>query len=280
MASSALDLGRVLITGGEGMIGRALPFGVKIGRRDLDVTDAAQVAAAMRRQRPSAIVHLAALDIRQAEADPMHAYATNVVGAYHLACAARAARIPLLFLSSGAVFAGGPGEVHDEEAAPRPLNLYGQTKWVAELLLAETLDDLIIVRTGWVFGGPQAHHPKFVDRAIALARRGEPIQATVDQTGSPTAARDLAAEIARLLVEGERGLVHVVNAGHATGAEMAREIVDALGSRSPVQPVRGQDLADPGPPRPASEALTSLRVRLRPWQEALRAYVAEQRGAC
>jgi len=200
-----VDLSRVIVTGGEGMIGQALPFGLKLARRDLDVTRPAEVAAVVRERKPSAIVHLAALDLRGAEADPRQAYAVNVLGSYELARAARTAGVPLLFLSSGAVFGGGEGAVHDEGARPAPVNVYGQTKWVAEILLRETLDDLLVVRTGWVFGGHQAHHRKFVDVAIGRARAGEPIRATTDQWGSPTSAADLCAELERLLVAGERG---------------------------------------------------------------------------
>lgn len=271
--SPPLDLARMLVTGGEGMIGRALPFGRKLSRRDLDVRNAAQVADVVRAHAPSAILHLAALDIRQAEADPKNAYATNVLGTSHLARAAREHQIPFIFFSSGAVFGGGPGVVHDEEAEPDPVNIFGQTKWLAEMLLREMLDDHLIIRTGWVFGGHQAHHRKFVDLAIERARQGEPILAASDHWGSPTLVTDLVAELERLLQDGTRGLVHVVNAGVATGVDIARVIVETLGSRAEISPVRGTELPSPGPPRAVSEGLCSREQRLRPWPAALAAYV-------
>lgn len=272
-----LDLDRVLVTGGEGMIARAIPFGIKLSRRDLDVRDAAAVLAVVRDRQPSAITHLAALDIRQAEVDPKAAMATNVLGSYNLARAARAAGIPLVFLSSGAVFNGKPGDIHDETARPDPVNVFGQTKMLAELMLQETLDDVLIVRTGWVFGGHQAHHRKFVDLAIELSLRGEPIEASSDRWGSPTLVHDLVRELQRLVETRSRGLVHVVNQGAATGADLAREIVQFLHSASEVRAVHGSELRDGSPPRPPSEVLTSRTITLRPWPEALRAYLKRHR---
>jgi hypothetical protein len=55
---------------------------------------------------------------------------------------------------------------------------------------------------------------------------------------------------------------------------MAQEVVGALGSRAEIRPARAAELHPRGPRRPASEALTSQVVTLRPWQEALREYVA------
>ena len=271
-AAAGLSPDRVLITGGEGMIARAIPFGMKLTRRDCDVRDERAVQATVDARQPSAILHLAALDIRQAEADPAAAYATNVLGSYHLARAARAAGIPLVFLSSGAIFNGLPGARHHETALPDPVNIFGQTKLLAEHLVHQTLADALIIRTGWVFGGHQAHHRKFVDLALEKASRNEPLQATVDQWGSPTSVGDFVIELQRLLAEGVRGLRHVVNAGAANGVDIARVIVTTLGSRSEIIPVHAADLPNHGPRRPASEVLVSSFQRLPPWQEALRAY--------
>ncbi len=267
---------QILVTGGAGMIGRSLPFGAKLSREEMDVTDERRVRDVVSSVRPFVIIHLAALDIRQCEARPRDGYAVNVLGSYHVALAAKDVGARLLFLSSGAVFNGSPGAVHTESSRPAPLNVFGQTKQIAELLLRETLEDVLIIRTGWVFGGHQAHHRKFVDVAIGKALRGEPIRATNDQWGSPTYVGDLADEIERLAFSSARGLIHVVNEGAASGVDIANEIVRVTGSRSEVTPVGRRDIPDPGPPRPESEVLGSAHQRLRPWPDALAEYVRER----
>lgn len=268
-----MDLNKVLVTGGAGMIGRALPWGIKCARADLDVRDLKRAAEVVRAQSPSAILHLAALDIRCSQADPLEAHATNVLGTYNMALVARQAHIPLVLVSSAAIFSGRKGDAHDERAQPRPANIYGQGKLLSEIVVRETLDEHLIVRTGWIFGGDQAHHQKFVEVAIHKARRNEAIEAAVDQWGSPTWVVDFSDQLSRLMKTSARGLVHVANAGAATPADIADEIVAMLESRSQVHRVKREKLSGGEPPRAESEVLVSEQGGLRPWREALRAYL-------
>lgn len=269
-----IDRERVLITGGGGMIGRAFEAGVKPTRDELDVRDVRAVETWIARHRPAAVIHLASIDLNRAESDPTDAMATNVQGTFNVGIAARDAGIPLLFLSSGAVFGGRRGDVHDEESQPNPVNVYGRTKMQAEAGLQDIGGPTLIVRTGWVFGGNQAHHKKFVDTVIGKARTGEPITAVNDRWGSPTFVEDLVGQLWRLLDDGTRGIVHVVNAGAATPCDIAREIILRLASRSELREAAQHDLLPGGTPRAVSEVLTSRDVHLRPWQEALAAYIA------
>src|SRR2546425_1145028 len=100
---------RVLVTGANGMIGRAMSFGMKCSRRDCDICDRVQVKRALDHFAPEVIVHLAASDLRTCERDPVAALANNVKATHDLAVAARERRIRLIFLSSSAVFSGPRG---------------------------------------------------------------------------------------------------------------------------------------------------------------------------
>ncbi|HUS39693.1 MAG TPA: NAD(P)-dependent oxidoreductase, partial [Pirellulales bacterium] len=231
MSPPSLDPAQILVTGASGMVGRALSWGIKLTRGDLDVRDQDAVQQTIREMRPAAVLHLAALDIRQCEADPLAAIRTNVLGTRHVAQAGRDADIPVILLSSGAVFNGPAGTLHDENSRPDPVNIYGQSKQLAEIVLQETHENSLVVRTGWLFGGHQAHHQRFIERAIEQARRSDPILGTRDEQGSPTWIDDLEAEILRLISNGSRGIVHVVNAGIASGYDLALEIVRILDSR-------------------------------------------------
>lgn len=270
-----IDEHSILITGGEGMIGRVWPEGLKPSQTQLDVCNQEQIEAYVQAKRPSAIVHLAALDIYQAETNPSLAINTNVLGTYHLAQAAAKSRIPFVFISSGAVFNGGPNDIHNEGSRPQPVNVFGYTKYISELLLQDIAEDILIIRTGWVFGGNQAHHRKFVDLVLEKARRDEPIEAVSDRWGSPTYVVDLVQEVSRLLQTGQRGLVHVINKGKASAYDMAKVIITSLQSRSELQEKKQADFAQTGPKRAVSEAMHSRVTSLRSWQEALKEYVTQ-----
>jgi dTDP-4-dehydrorhamnose reductase len=267
------ELSRILITGAGGMIGRAVPFGIKLTRKQLDVKDAAATDKIFQEINPLAVLHLASLDIRTCESNPREALEVNVLATRRLALMCREARIPLVFLSSGAVFNGRKGQVFLESDEPDPINLYAQTKYLGERLISELLpNQALIIRAGWVFGGHGAHHKKFVDVARDQAINGETIQASDDQTGSPLYVMDLIDKLRLLILAEERGIVHLANTGVATAKQIADEIVRLLGSRSLVKAASSHEILDTIR-RSHTEALASAKHGLRPWKQSLAAYL-------
>ena len=117
----------------------------------------------------------------------------------------------------------------------------------------------------------------------ARARRAEgdpsPLRVVDDQRGSPTYAADLAAGVLDLHEKGGRGLYHLVNRGVATWWDFARAILDQAGEGAlRIERVATESLDLPAP-RPANSVLACARaealgVVLRPWPEALAAYLS------
>ena len=138
---------RVLLTGGTGFIGlritrRLLALGLTprildlpqaLARADLpdgvetiagDVTDPASVANAA--EGCDRIVHLAGIMTVDCAVDPSRAFHINLLGSINVFEAARAARLPVAYLSTAGVF--GPEDAHH----PLPLTIYGVTKLAVE----------------------------------------------------------------------------------------------------------------------------------------------------
>ena len=137
---------RVFITGAAGFVGLhlqprleaagAVPIATD---RELDVSDAGAVAAAVERERPDAIVHLAAQSSVVASwEDPRGAYEVSYLGAHAVLEAARrsAPEARILLVGSGEVYgSAAPGAPPFDEAAPlRPQTPYGRAKAAADLL--------------------------------------------------------------------------------------------------------------------------------------------------
>jgi dTDP-4-dehydrorhamnose reductase len=263
---------RVLITGANGMIGRAMSFGMKCSQQDFDICNDVQVTRALDHFAPDVIVHLAASDLRTCERDPVAALATNVKATHDLAVSARDRGIRLVFLSSSAVFSGPRGVAFNEDSEPAPVNVYGMSKYLGETAIQDIMTDYLIVRTGWVFGGHGAHHRKFVNIALEAALAGRPIWGNRDQDGSPVYVRDLVLALQSLIELEVKGIRHVVNAEPATGYDIAKEIVALTRSASVVS---SDPEANPSKviARSASEVLESRYGQLRPWREALRDYL-------
>lgn len=257
------------------MVGRALPWGMKLPRTSLDVTDPQSIKNACETEKPSGILCLSSIDIRLCEKNPLKAYEVNALAVHRLAQEAARRDIPCVLITTGAMFWGPVGSVFYEDSEPVPVNIYGQSKLLAEILLRQTTSKHLILRTGWLFGGQGTHHFNFFERALELAAKGEAIVASHDQEGSPTYLKDFIAQLENLLVSDNRGTFHVVNEGRATAADIAREIVGLTSSRSSVLCKSAGEIASIAIRRSPSEVLASKTIQLRPWQEALREYVSQ-----
>ena len=137
---------RVLVTGAGGFVGGHLVprlsaegHDVIATDRDLDVADAAAVAAAVERLRPGAIVHLAAQSSVVASwRDPELTYRVNYLGTRSVltAAAAHAEPIRVLLVSSAVLYGSKPpgAAPFTKTAALKPHSPYARSKAAADLL--------------------------------------------------------------------------------------------------------------------------------------------------
>jgi dTDP-4-dehydrorhamnose reductase len=280
---------RVLVTGAKGMLGVEVCriFGAHFEVRavdvdELDVRDAASVAATFASFQPDLVVHLAALtDVDACEKFPDQAYAVNAVGTQLVALACQKHDCPLVYLSSVSVFGGDKLEAYTEFDTPKPVSHYSRSKYQGELVVQALLKRYYIVRAGWMFGGA-LQDKKFVARILELARTRFTLQIVDDKFGSPTYTRDLAQALLQLVQTEFYGVYHLVNVGEPVSRyEVAQKILEYGGiTNCKLEPVPSSFFPLPAP-RPRMEAARNLRLELlglnlmRPWQEALRAYLAE-----
>jgi dTDP-4-dehydrorhamnose reductase len=277
------------VTGAAGQLGSALVArlaerGLSCEARDsrLDVSD----AAAMRRElvalRPAVVANAAAYtDVDGCERDPARARAVNAEAPAALAATCRELGVRLLHVSTDYVFDGRGTRPLREDDAVAPLSEYGRSKLAGERAVLAASPEFVVVRSSWVFGRGR----NFIASVCARARQVQgdrslgPLRVVDDQVGSPTYAEDLAAGLVELLERGGRGLYHLANRGAASRTQLARLALDAAGLADvEIQPVKTVDFPLPAQ-RPLYTVLdcgraAALGVRLRPWQEAVRAYLA------
>lgn len=275
---------RILITGPHGMLGHELvpmlrqtgAMVVPAGREDMDITDWTNVREFVQQQTPDYIVHAAAYtNVDGAESDPHQALEVNGQGTHYLAMTAGERGIPVLYLSTDYVFDGKAHEPYHEDHPALPLNVYGQSKWQGECHIREHVKNHLIVRTSWLYG----HGGKnFVDTMIQLGEKQAQVQVVDDQTGGPTWTRDLSLAIVQLIEKKATGTVHATGEGATTWAGFAEEIFRHKGMATQVVPISTAELGRPAA-RPhysvlSHRNLNGFGVRMRPWQDALRDYLA------
>ena len=128
----------VLLTGGRGFVGRflAAELGNQAALADADVTQAEDVAAAIRSVRPAALVHLAAAtSVASSWHDAANVWTVNVIGTVNVLDAVRneSPDTRLVVVSSGEVYGETLEAPAHEDAPVRPVSPYGASKVAAEV---------------------------------------------------------------------------------------------------------------------------------------------------
>jgi dTDP-4-dehydrorhamnose reductase len=272
MSTERLD--GVLTTGGSGMIGAYIDFGLRPRQAELDVTNESQVREYLQAHRPHTIIHLAAAaDMVRCEQEPTYAYDINVRGTYNIVEAARAIDATVVYVSSSRVFKGDQSVPYTETDVPNPQTYYGRTKYIGEMIVASMLQKHIIARTSWVFGGGPLRDNKFYGKVLAQLQSDVPeVVALNDVYGSPTYAKDLISAIKDLLQKEVVGTFHITNTGVATRFDLAAAMAEHV---RPDRLVRAVDRSffPSASTLPTNESISSASLTLRPWQEALAEYL-------
>jgi dTDP-4-dehydrorhamnose reductase len=277
------------VTGAAGQLGSALVArlaerGRACEARDsrLDVSDAAALRATLGALRPPVVLNAAAYtDVDGCERDPARAKAVNAEAPAALASLCRELGSVLLHVSTDYVFDGRASRPLGEGAEVAPLSEYGRSKLLGERAVLAASPAFVVVRTSWVFGRGRNFIASVCARAAQVRSdpaKG-PLRVVDDQLGSPTYAEDLAGGLIELVERGAAGLYHLANRGAASRYALARFALDAAGFADlEIQPVKTVDFPLPAP-RPLYTVLDCARAarlgaELRPWQEAVRAYLA------
>ncbi len=254
------------------MVGHYIDFGIKTTRKDLDVTDLNETVKVIKKYKPKAIIHLAAeTDMDKCERDPGHSYLVNSIGTYNVAVAAKKIGAKLIYISTMGIFGGSSTNAYSETSEPNPQNYNGHSKYVGELIVKGMLDDYIIARAGWMFGGGPLKDKKFVAKVIKQFNLKE-IKAVNNISNSPIYAKDLVTAIKKLIEENKIGTFHITNTGNCSCYELALEIVKIMGKKIKVIPV-SSDYFDSLIKRGNLISVPNNGQSARHWKEALKEYL-------
>jgi dTDP-4-dehydrorhamnose reductase len=276
---------RILVLGARGMLGTDLfkewqsDELIAAGSAEADIRHFAEVEKLVSWVRPDWIILSAAYtDVDGCERDPELAFAVNGTGVENVARAAQSIGARIFLVSTDYVFDGVSSRPYEITDSIAPINVYGASKAAGEAALRNSSGAWCIGRTSWLFG---VHGPSFPEKILQAAQTRPELSVVNDQVGSPTYTRDLAGAIRDLVRKDARGVTHITNEGICSWFDFAREILLQSGRQSvPVLPITTDQSSRPAR-RPNYSVLspTSLHaygVRLRPWQEALRAFLQER----
>lgn len=265
---------KILIAGANGQLGRELqrsaPDWAQVtacGRDRLDITQADQVQAVLADWKPDVVINAAAYtQVDRAESERDQAFIVNAEGACNLARAAAANNARIISVSTDFVFDGRAGRPYRTDDTPRPLGVYGASKYAGECAVRDAAPgNNLVVRTAWVYS---QFGSNFVKSMLELLRTRPELGVVADQIGSPTWAAQLAAALWEMTQRSElAGVLHFTGAGVASWYDFAVAIRDEalarglLDKRIPIKPLTTEQF-----PRPAARPASSVLDQSQTWQ--------------
>lgn len=285
---------KILITGAAGRLGSQLVAQLQgkhqvkdadiVGgvSHELDITDYESCRRLVADLRPDIVLHPAAwTNVNGCALDPEKALRVNGIGTGNLAAITAQRGIPILYVSSNEVFDGQLDRAYTEYDRSNPINAYGYSKWYGERAIMQVNPRHYIVRSAWLFAHGGGN---FIHAILGAAREGKRLRVVTNEVANPTYTNDLAGAIGRLFESERFGIYHFVNEGAVSRWRFARYLLDQAGfANTPIERISRHEWSRPSLPPEytamANVAGASIGIRLRTWQEALRAYLdAEAAG--
>lgn len=286
---------RILVTGAAGRLGGRLvdaltavghdAVGADVAQvhgtnvQPLDITDWAATRALADQIKPELIIHPAAwTDVDGCAREQEKAIRINGLGAQNMALAAAEFGAPILHVSTNEVFSGRSSRAYREYDSTEPINPYAYSKWVGEQAVMRVNPRHYVVRTAWLF----AHGGKnFIQSMLNAAQAGKDLRVVTNEVGNPTYNNDLADAIVKLIETERYGIYHLVNEGACSRYDFARYVLDRAGYAStPITPITSHQWQRASTP-PEYAPLENLAgklvgITLRPWREAVDAFLAKE----
>ncbi|MDE6487142.1 MAG: dTDP-4-dehydrorhamnose reductase [Muribaculaceae bacterium] len=243
----------ILVTGANGQLGQCLRNAAAHSRdhyiftdvAELDITDAAAVAAMVKDKDVKIIINCAAYtNVDRAEDDADFAELLNSTAVRNLADAAKAADGTLIHISTDYVFGREPYNVPcREDQKGTPTGVYGLTKLHGEQQIAASGVRALIFRTAWLYS---EYGKNFVKTMLTLTATKPELNVVFDQCGTPTYAQDLADAIYAIVegrsYEGNEGVYHYSNEGVCSWYDFTKAIAEMAGNTAcDVQPCHSDE---------------------------------------
>jgi dTDP-4-dehydrorhamnose reductase len=185
---------------------------------------------------------IATTNVDGCEDNPQAAFVINSGFVVQLAQFCQTHDITLIHLSTDYVFDGMTKSPYTETEQPKPLNVYGLSKYAGEVAIKNYASKHFILRVSSLFGvaGASGKGGNFVTTMLRLANEKDSWTVIDDQLTCPTHTLDIARAIKALIEQKvtEYGIYNCVSSSSCSWFEFTQEILRQTGNNpAKVQPV-------------------------------------------
>jgi len=258
----------ILVTGAKGQLGSEIKHlsqwhdfdFVFTDIEELDITSRDEIKEFFSSQKFHTVINCAAYTaVDKAEEEEKQADLINHRAAENLAETCAEFQSNLIHISTDFVFDGKTFTPYTEEDKPHPVSVYGKTKWQGEKAVLKQTEQVVIIRTSWLYS---SFGKNFVKTILKLAQERDSLNVVYDQIGTPTYARDLAKAIFAILVSEDflPGLYHYSNEGAASWYDLAQAVVEIKGISCRIHPIETFEYPTPAQ-RPPYSILNKAKIK-------------------
>ncbi len=283
---------RILVTGSKGQLGSELHY-LANSKADshwhftfvdldlLDITQMSQVSEMFAKKKFDVCINCAAYTaVDKAESDVEKAIQVNVYAVENLAIKCNEYKVKFLHISTDYVYHSLHNLPYKESDDTDPKSVYGLSKLRGEQKAFAYCQQVIVVRTSWVYS---SFGHNFIKTMLRLADEKSSLGVVFDQIGSPTYARDLAAALLQIVKFGEANpdfqwndVYHYSNEGVCSWYDLAAYCFDYTNKTIQLSPLETSEYPTAAE-RPAYSVLNKNKIKktfgihIPHWTESLKA---------
>lgn len=195
---------------------------------NVELTSVRSVLRVFEQVSPDVVIHTAAMSKPdECDKNRVSCLMHNVEATRYLVEASR--HFPVHFIHFSTDFIFGENGPHREDDPPAPLNFYGESKLMAEQLVADSGLIYTIVRPVFIYGPVwEGMRPSFIHWVKNKLEAGETIQVVTDQLRTPTYVYDLCAGVEQILMFRKQGIYHLAGKDILSPYDMAVTVAKVL----------------------------------------------------
>ncbi len=259
---------KILVTGSRGLLGSSIIKKLQCDNivgldRGFDITNQKYVLKILNDVKPDIIIHAAAYtNVEDCEFNQDKAYIVNTIGTQNIVNYCINKDILFIYISSTGIYGTSKNEPYSEFDDVRPTTIHHKSKYEAEKIVKNHLNQYLILRTGWLYGGEKSHNKNFVYKRFLEADNKDVIYSDDSQIGNPTYVIDFIEQISVLIKQQQYGLFNCVNeANSVTRYDYVKKIVELFEIKCSVE-IAPKDMFKRIAPVSSNESAQNYKLNL------------------
>lgn len=228
----------LLLLGGSGLVGTRVKELLSIkhdiftpSRSEVDLQSKINIFNTFERKKFDKVIYCAGITNQDfAQNNQELARQINVVSAGWVAEFALNAKVPMVYLSTDAVFDGRKkNRPYSEEDSINPVNFYGKSKSEGENLVLNTSNKNLVIRLISVYTAKYDRKIDFVRRTLANLSEGRVVEGINDQFSNPTFTDEFVRVLDVVLEKGTNGILHIGSSDYVSNFNFVSEVTRTFG---------------------------------------------------